>query len=138
MELQGGITLDDKVDIFDKILNKIATLVKYFLGILLGIMLAVALFTVFTRYFLGKSFAWSEELTRYLIIWISFLGAAVGYKEEGLVFFDMIVNIVKGKNKKNLLLFICIKTNKYRITNFNGYTILSHSIRNRTFNYIWN
>ncbi len=105
LELQGGITLDDKVDIFDKILNKIATLVKYFLGILLGIMLAVALFTVFTRYFLGKSFAWSEELTRYLIIWISFLGAAVGYKEEGLVFFDMIVNIVKGKNKKNLLLF---------------------------------
>nr|WP_312578356.1 TRAP transporter small permease [Sedimentibacter sp.] len=93
------------VDVFDKALNKIAVLVKYFLGVLLGIMLVSALFTVFTRYFLGKSFAWSEELIRYLIIWVSFLGAAVAYKEEGLVFFDMIVNAVKGKKRRNLLLF---------------------------------
>ncbi len=92
------------VNILDKILDKISSIVKYFLGFLLAVMLISALFTVFTRYFLGKSFAWSEELIRYLIIWISFLGAAVGYKEEGLVFFDMIVNAVNGKKRRNLLL----------------------------------
>jgi len=97
--------LKKNADVLDKILNKIATLVKYFLGFLLGIMLISALFTVFTRYFLGKSFAWSEELIRYLIIWVSFLGAAIAYKEEGLVFFDMIVNAIKGKKRRNLLLF---------------------------------
>ncbi len=101
----GGVKLKINVDILDIILDKIATLVKYFLGVLLGIMLISALFTVFTRYFLGKSFAWSEELIRYLIIWVSFLGAAVAYKEEGLVFFDMIVNAVRGKKRRNLLLF---------------------------------
>lgn len=93
------------IDVFDKALDKIAALVKGFLGVLLGIMFISALFTVFTRYFLGKSFAWSEELIRYLIIWVSFLGAAVAYKEQGLVFFDMIVNAAKGKKRRNLLLF---------------------------------
>ncbi|MEL7648522.1 MAG: TRAP transporter small permease subunit [Sedimentibacter sp.] len=96
--------MDDKVDVWDKALDKLAKLVKYFLGVLLGIMLISALFAVFTRYFIGKSFAWSEELIRYLIIWVSILGAAVGYKEEGLVFFDMIVNAFKGKKKRNMLL----------------------------------
>lgn len=103
--LYGGVNLKINLDAIDKALDKVAMLVKYFLGVLLGIMLISALFTVFTRYFLGKSFAWSEELIRYLIIWVSFLGAAVAYKEEGLVFFDMIVNAVKGKKRRNLMLF---------------------------------
>lgn len=97
-----------KVDGVKKVLDIIAKIVKGFLGILLGIMLIVALVEVFRRYFLGRSFAWSEELIRYLIIWISFLGAAVAYKEQSLVFFDMIVDRIKGKNK--FVLFLITNT----------------------------
>jgi TRAP-type C4-dicarboxylate transport system permease small subunit len=97
--------VERKADFIDVILDTMSKIVKKFLGVLLGIMLVSALVTVGTRYFFGKSFAWSEELIRYLIIWVSFLGAAVAYKEEGLVIFDMLVNAVHGKIKRNLLLF---------------------------------
>ncbi|ETA80901.1 TRAP transporter small permease [Youngiibacter fragilis] len=88
-----------------KILDYVAAIIKAFLGLLLGIMLIVALTEVFRRYFIGKSFPWSEESIRYLIIWISLLGGAVSYKEHGLVYFDMIVDLVKGKKKGLLMIF---------------------------------
>ncbi|MEL7647674.1 MAG: TRAP transporter small permease [Sedimentibacter sp.] len=86
------------------IFDFIAKLIKVFLGVLLVVMLVVALIEVFRRYILGRSFAWAEELIRYLIIWISFLGAAVAYKENNLVFFDLVANKIKGKAKMILLI----------------------------------
>jgi TRAP-type C4-dicarboxylate transport system permease small subunit len=34
---------------------------------------------VFYRYVLNHSLFWSEELARYLLVWLSFLGASVAY-----------------------------------------------------------
>lgn len=94
------------MEIVKKILDKIAEMIKYLLGILLAVMLIVALMEVFRRYFIGKSFAWSEELIRYLIIWISFLGGAIGYKYQNLVFFDMVLGKLKGKAKYVVVLMV--------------------------------
>ena len=49
---------------------------------LVCIVLAIALFTivivaVFFRYGFGQAVSWTEEVPRYLLIWVSFLGAAV-------------------------------------------------------------
>ncbi|GAB6107803.1 TRAP transporter small permease [Fusibacter bizertensis] len=89
-------------------LDTIENIVKIVIGLLLAIMLLVALTEVFRRYFLGRSFSWSEELVRYLIIWISFLGAAVAFKDQSLVYFDMIVcRIFK---KKKLILSLITNT----------------------------
>lgn len=47
---------------------------------LLGIsMTAIVLAQVFYRYVLNSSLFWSEELARYLLVWISFLGATSAY-----------------------------------------------------------
>lgn len=92
------------MDIIKSILDGIAYVVKRVIAIMLGVMLVVALVEVFRRYLFGLSFPWSEELIRYLIIWVSFLGGAVAYKEQNLVFFDMIVDKISGKGKHILLL----------------------------------
>ena len=92
------------MDIIKSLLDGIAAVVKRVLAVMLGVMLVVALLEVFRRYIFGQSFPWSEELIRYLIIWVSFLGGAVAYKDSNLVFFDMIVGHVKGRAKLILLL----------------------------------
>ncbi len=47
---------------------------------LLGIsMTALVIAQVFYRYVLNSSLFWSEELARYLLVWLSFLGATSAY-----------------------------------------------------------
>lgn len=42
-------------------------------------MAAVVAAQVFSRYALNHSLFWSEELARYLLVWLSFLGATAAY-----------------------------------------------------------
>ena len=50
---------------------------------MLAVMVIVISAAVFWRYVLNDSLSWSEELGRYLLVWISFLGASIGtYKAE--------------------------------------------------------
>ena len=55
----------------------------------LGIFIIV-LVAVFLRYVLGTSVSWSEEVPRYLLIWISFAGAAVGVARKEHIAFDLV------------------------------------------------
>lgn len=46
----------------------------------LGMSLALIILTqVFCRYILNHSLFWSEEMARYILVWLSFLGASSGY-----------------------------------------------------------
>lgn len=58
---------------------------------------AIALFLVVVlavigRYVFGRSLTWTEEVPRYLLIWISFLGAAAGVARREHVGFDVLFN----------------------------------------------
>lgn len=51
----------------------------------------VVLWGVLTRYVLGKQADWSEELARFLLIWISLLGGAVAFGEKAHLGVDYFV-----------------------------------------------
>ena len=44
-----------------------------------GSMTAIVILQVFCRYVLNYSLFWSEELARYLLVWLTFIGATVAY-----------------------------------------------------------
>ena len=44
-----------------------------------AVMVAVVAAQVFFRYALNHSLFWSEELARYILVWLTFLGATVAY-----------------------------------------------------------
>lgn len=49
----------------------------------LGISMAFIVATqVFFRYALNQSLFWSEELARFLLVWLTFLGATVAYRRK--------------------------------------------------------
>lgn len=74
--------------------NVIYRFFKIFTSIML-IFASILIFTdVLSRYLIGKALGWSEELLRYLLIWMTFLGTYLGVKEDehmGIrIFFDRI------------------------------------------------
>ena len=60
--------------------------------IFLAIMTFLVFFQVVTRYLFSYSIAWVEELTRYLMIWMAFLGAAALFKDDSHIRMDLVYN----------------------------------------------
>jgi len=49
---------------------------------------------VICRYLLGASLTWSEEASRYLLIWITFLGGSTAFKRGMHTGFDAVVRVL--------------------------------------------
>jgi len=52
--------------------------------------------SVFTRYCLNSSLGWSDELSRFLFIWVTFLGAAYAYALSEHIGLDFVVDRIKN------------------------------------------
>ena len=52
----------------------------------------IVVLAVIGRYLFGRSLTWTEEVPRYLLIWISFLGAAACVARREHVGFDVLFN----------------------------------------------
>jgi TRAP-type C4-dicarboxylate transport system permease small subunit len=62
------------------------------IGLLLSTMAIVIIFQVFSRYILGVSIHWSEELARLLMAYSIFLGAALALRHHKLIVVDFLVD----------------------------------------------
>lgn len=63
-----------RLEVISRIMDKI---LSYIMAILLVAMSGVVFGNVFSRYFLNTTWGWYEEVSRFLLIWIVFLGAVV-------------------------------------------------------------
>jgi TRAP-type C4-dicarboxylate transport system permease small subunit len=59
-----------------KIRSAIDKALAHLLVLIMGIMVINVLWQVFSRYFLGSPSSFTDELARYLMIWVGILGAA--------------------------------------------------------------
>lgn len=49
---------------------------------------------VLLRFFFGNPQAWAEEVSRYLFVWITFLGIAVGFAKDSHIRLDALVGLL--------------------------------------------
>lgn len=73
---------------YSKLLDLIENVVKAVLVLFLGAMCLIAFVEVFRRYLFNSSFTWADELCRYLMVWVTFLGATLLFRKRRLVKFD--------------------------------------------------
>lgn len=85
----------------DKLIFKI---LFYICAVLMFLMAVIVTAQVLSRYIIGKPFTWSEELARYIFVWMSFLGMAVGVKQGAHVALDILVKKLSGISQKALML----------------------------------
>ncbi|MEW6034277.1 MAG: TRAP transporter small permease [Chloroflexota bacterium] len=63
----------------------------------LGVMTAATLYEVVHRYWLRGSVPWTDELSRLLLVWMIFLGAALVTRVGGHIRVDLVSLIVKNQ-----------------------------------------
>ncbi|WP_228238408.1 TRAP transporter small permease [Allomuricauda sp. M10] len=82
---------------FKKILDSI---LAHLLVLLMGLMVLNVLWQVFSRYVLGQPSAFTDELARFLMIWLGLLGAAFVSGKTGHVAIDVLAKRASAKNQK--------------------------------------
>ncbi len=80
------------MELFDRAVDLVLKLLRVFILVLATAIFVIITMAVFMRYVLGTSFSWTEEVPRYLLIWISFLGAAVAVQRGEHIAFDLLYN----------------------------------------------
>lgn len=86
------------------ILHYIRVLCRHPLEFLLCVLLVATVVVTFsqvvTRYFLHLSLSWSEEVARFLFVWIATLGAAYGFKTKSHFAIVFLVNRFSSRLQK--------------------------------------
>lgn len=89
----------------DKKLNAITAFIEYVCTLLFVVMASVTFFQVVGRYVFGKSYFWAEELARFSMVWIAFLGAAVAVSLKAHTRIDFFINLLPPKPRKFVEMF---------------------------------
>lgn len=87
---------------FAKSLEKIVNIIVTILFIIITIITFVQ---VITRYFMGISYFWAEELSRFSMVWITFLGATIAVSSSAHTRIDFFINLLPEKLKKFINIF---------------------------------
>ncbi len=84
--------------IFINIIDKINFLMKVLIGTFTAAALVVMFWQIVSRYAFNAPLSWSDEFVRYLLVWITFVGAALAVRYSKLIKLDFIFNLFKISN----------------------------------------
>lgn len=74
------------------VLDRISRLLELLIALCLAVMVVMVFGNVVLRYLFNSGIAVSEELSRWLFVWMTFLGAIVALKEHGHLGTDMLIS----------------------------------------------
>jgi TRAP-type C4-dicarboxylate transport system permease small subunit len=114
----------------------LATLVKrvnkvseHFLNILLIIMVVVVFLQVIFRFLITIPLSWSEEVSRYIMVWTTFLGAALAVEKKAHPYVEVLVNLLPLTIRIPMnILIICLCCVFYAILVFYGTMFVTTSV----------
>ena len=81
---------------------------EYFIVWTLALMTILVFAQVVMRYVFHNSLAWSEEMSRYLFLWCSWIGASYAVKVRSHFRVECFVNAIKGQARKYYELVILV------------------------------
>jgi TRAP-type C4-dicarboxylate transport system permease small subunit len=89
-----------------KFKNKLDKIVAWMLIVLMGFMVLNVSWQVLSRYVVQNPSSFTDELSRYMLIWLGMLGAAYVAGQNQHLAIDILPNKLSGKPKMKLLILI--------------------------------
>jgi TRAP-type C4-dicarboxylate transport system permease small subunit len=96
------------------LLHGCCRMLEVIIAVCLAVMVVLVFGNVMLRYGFNSGITLSEELSRWLFVWMTFMGAIVALKEHGHLGTDMLVSRLGARGKKFclglshlLMLFVC-------------------------------
>lgn len=95
-----------------------------------GFLVIDVVWGVFTRYVWGYQSQWTEELARMLLIWVSLLGASIGFIRKSHLGVDYFVNKLNERFRAigQLMVYLLIAVFAATILIYGGYRLVSSSL----------
>jgi len=92
----------------NKILDKLDYGISRILAVLMVILVVDVTWQVLTRFILPKPSSFTEEVARFVLIWLSLLGAAYAYRLQSHLGLDILVRKLSHANAIRVFRFNCI------------------------------
>ncbi len=110
----------------NNLINTVHNTLKWFLILLMTVMVVDVVWQVFSRYVLHQSSSVTEELATYLLIWIGLLGGAYALHERAHLGIDLITNRLSGKGKiySEIITFCVVVTVSVFVFIIGGFRLL--------------
>lgn len=101
----NGLPGGDVISVgFDKMLPKLKKwfdkVIFFLIVLIVGVLTATSFLQVVARYIFQKPPSWSEELARYLFIWLVFIAASIGFKRGVHLGVDFFVSLLPPSVRK--------------------------------------
>jgi TRAP-type transport system small permease protein len=84
----------------DKFISSYCRLLDYLMALFLALMVVMVFGNVVLRYGFNSGITISEELSRWLFVWVTFMGAVVALKEKGHLGTDFLISRIGRLGKK--------------------------------------
>ena len=88
------------LETFDRWCGRVNLATEIVVGLLLGATVCVTFLQVVFRYVLDSSLSWSEEFSRYVFIWIIFLGTAAAVRRAEHMAVDALVDRLSPRGRR--------------------------------------
>ena len=104
----------EKKSLIQRIEDRLIRIISIIIGVLLALMVIIVFSNVVARYFLNASLAWSEEISRFMLIWLVFLGSVLAYIKNEHLGLDILIIYLPNKISRlvlvlaNLLVIVAI------------------------------
>lgn len=102
-----GNLLGQLESLLGKINTPILFVCRWLAVLLLAVMTTITLSGVFFRYVLDDALPWSEEIAKYLMVWLTFVAAPLAFRMGALVSIQALPNALLGR--KNEILQVVIQ-----------------------------
>jgi TRAP-type C4-dicarboxylate transport system permease small subunit len=88
-----------------KLMDMLYVITRKALLVITGAMTALVILQVICRYVLKYPLVWTEEVARYLMLWMAFTSASCVIKRWDNIYVDFFINILKQKPRRFIILF---------------------------------
>ena len=103
---------------FKRMLTRTNAVLAQVLGALailaMGFLVLDVVWGVATRYIWGEQATWTEELARFLLIWVSMLGGALAFRQRDHLGIDFLVGLMESDVNRGMQYFkhgiVCLTT----------------------------
>ena len=79
---------------------------KYLVIAIVALLAAILISAVFYRYALNNAIAWSEEGSKYLMVWLTFLGAPIALRHAAHINIDLLIKMFPPRGRQVFYLIV--------------------------------
>lgn len=90
----------------ERINDRLLILCKWLITGIVGVLAVILIAAVFYRYALNNAIAWSEEGSKYLMVWLTFLGAPIALRHAAHINIDLLIKLFPPRGRQAFYLAI--------------------------------